>query len=174
MDLSALGNVAYVFPDHFDVDLIIGVQNVRENDLEKLVPLCMKGFDDDFLKNAKAGDIFIGGRNFGYGHAHPQSMGTIRKVGINVVLAESFAPGFYRGELINGMYLLKVPGITEKAKKSDLLKVDFHEGIVTNITQGTTIQGVKPSPIVIELVQNKGNIGLIKRRIEELNERAVE
>lgn len=162
------GNVAWVFPDHFDVDLIIGVQNVRGNDIDSLVPVCMNAYEENFAASVTPGDIFVGGRNFAYGHAHPQSMMTVRRTGINVILAESFAPAFYRGELNNGMALLQVPGITKKASRHDRLRVEFVKGLVHNVTTGETIQGVAPSPIAVELVEGGGYRSFILKRLEEM------
>jgi len=119
------GSVAWVFPDHYDVDLIIGIQNIREKDIDKIVPFCMSMYEPDFLDKVNPGDIFVAGRNFGYGHAHPQAMATVRKVGVNVVLAESFAPGFFRAEIGIGMALLTVLGITGAVCRFDWLFVLF-------------------------------------------------
>jgi len=168
MNFNYEGSVAYIYPDHFDVDMLIGIQNVKESDYSKLIPICMKDYDPDFAEKIKPGDILVGGRNFGYGHAHPQSIGTIRKMGINIVLAESFAPGFFRGELGNGMVLLQVPGITENVDRFDRLEVEYDKGLVRNVTKGTSLQGVVPSPIALELLQAGGSIGLIKKELKSL------
>jgi 3-isopropylmalate/(R)-2-methylmalate dehydratase small subunit len=161
------GSAIWIFPDHFDVDLIIGVQNVRENDIDKLVPICMNTFEQDFVSKVKPGDIFVGGRNFGYGHAHPQAMAAVRKTGINIVLAESFAPGFFRGELGNGMMLLQVPGIANGAKRFDRLRVEFNTGLVHNLTQKTTINGIPPSPMAVRLASNKGYLGFLQEELKK-------
>jgi 3-isopropylmalate/(R)-2-methylmalate dehydratase small subunit len=43
------GKVAWVFPQpHFDVDLIIGLNNISIKDIETLKNLCMKEYDPDF------------------------------------------------------------------------------------------------------------------------------
>ncbi|MDR1587532.1 MAG: hypothetical protein LBS57_08765 [Treponema sp.] len=162
------GSAAWIFPDHFDVDLIIGIQNVRENDIGKLVPVCMSAYEPGFSDKVKPGDIFIGGRNFGYGHAHPQAMAAVRKLGINIVLAESFAPCFFRGEIGNGMMLLQAPGIARAVKRFDRLSVEFNSGIVRNLTQGATIKGVPPSPMAVRLVSNKGYLGFLREELKKI------
>jgi len=150
------GTVVWVFPDHFDVDLIIGIQNVRENDIDKIVPFCMSAYEPDWNAKVKPGDIIVAGRNFGYGHAHPQAMATMRKTGVNVVLAESFAPGFFRAEIGNGMVLLTVPGITGFTRRFDRLSVDFDSGMIRNLSQDATITGLAPGPMARSLVKGKG------------------
>jgi 3-isopropylmalate/(R)-2-methylmalate dehydratase small subunit len=165
MDLMQNGRVAWIFSDHFDVDLIIGMQNVRENDISKLIPICMSAFTEGFSEKTEPGDILVAGRNFGYGHAHRQCMETIRRIGINTILAESFAPGFFRGEVSNGMMLLKVPHITSKVSIHDELSINFAAGIVKNITANEVIFGEKPAEVIIRLVETGGNSGFLKQKL---------
>ena len=165
MNMVLEGNVAWVFPDHFDVDFIIGMKNTRENDISKLIPIAMGEFEDGFADSVNPGDIFVGGRNFGYGHAHRQCMETIRQIGINTVIAESFAPGFFRGEAGNGMALLSAPEITQKASRGDRLRVDFENGIVENLTTKETIIAKKPSGIILDLYKSGGNVGFLKKQL---------
>ncbi|MGH0054414.1 MAG: hypothetical protein ACQ5SW_13570 [Sphaerochaetaceae bacterium] len=168
MTLKYEGSVAWIFQDHFDVDQIIGLQNTRVKDVNVLIKLCMSAYEPDFAKNVKPGDIFVGGRNFGYGHAHPPAMTSVRAVGINIVLAESFAPGFYRGESSNGMVLLQVPGISKAVNRHDRLRVDFKNGIVENLTQKSKLTAIRPSKMVIDLVANGGSKGFLLKELEKL------
>ena len=161
------GNAAWVFQDHFDVDLIIGMQNTRERDISKLVPIAMNMYEEGFAGKVSKGDLLVAGRNFGYGHAHPQCMETIRQIGINTVVAESFAPGFYRGEVSNGMALLAVPGISKKVSRGDRLRVDYETGVVQNLTTGETIQGNRPGDVILDLYRNGGSIGFLKEKLAD-------
>ena len=165
MDMIYEGNVAWVFPDHFDVDMIIGMQNTRESDISKLVPIAMSIYEEGFADKVTKGDFLVAGRNFGYGHAHRQCMETIRQIGINTIIAESFAPGFFRAEVGNGMALLSVPGITKKASRGDNLRVDFCAGVVENLSTEETIEGNKPGEVVVDLVRLGGNSGFLKEKL---------
>ena len=167
MSLIFEGNVAWVFPDHFDVDLIIGMQNTRERDISKLVPIAMSMYEEGFAGKVKEGDLLVAGRNFGYGHAHPQCMETIRQIGVNTIVAESFAPGFYRSEVGNGMAFLVVPGISKKASRGDRLRVDYETGLVSNLTTGETIQGNRPGDVILDLYRNGGSNGFLKEKLKD-------
>ena len=98
------GRVAYVFAgENFDVDEIIGIQNLAAtSDPVKLLPLMMKQFDPDFTQKVKAGDLIVGGVNFGYGHPHYPAMETMRKLGIAGVVAESCGPPIWSSEVAAG------------------------------------------------------------------------
>ena len=82
MSLVYEGKVAWIFPDNFDVDLIVGVQHIKETNPEKFLPLTMKEYEPNFLEQVAKGDILVAGKNFGYGHPHFQGMAAMRKIGL--------------------------------------------------------------------------------------------
>lgn len=167
MSLTYEGNVAWVFPDNFDVDLIVGVHQIKETNVEKLMEFCMKEYDENFVDKVKLGDMLVAGKNFGYGHPHFQGMAVMRKLGISAILAESFSPGFFRSEIVTGVAFLTVPKITQKVKRGDKLVVSFEEGKVMNVSTGESISGVKPSEIVTELVKKKSLMKFIAAELEK-------
>ena len=168
MDLKFRGSVAWVFPDHFDVDLMIGIQNVRESDVRKLADIFMTAYEMDFVSKINTGDMLVGGRNFGYGHAHPQVMATLRYLGIHIIIAESFAPGFFRGETNNGMVLMRVPGIRSITNRFDDLRVDYIQAEVVNFSQNWKTTGIKPSDMSIRLLQSGGYKGFLNEELAKL------
>lgn len=129
--MTVTGRTAWVFPDHFDVDYIIGVPNISLQDPEEITRCLMRDYDPGFLERIAPGDLLVAGKNFGYGHAHPQPMLGMRHVGIRCVVAESYAFPFYRSELASGMKLFTCPGIAGVAEQGDLLTVDTEAGRVT-------------------------------------------
>ena len=135
------GRVAYVFAgENFDVDEIIGIQNLAAtSDPVKLLPLMMKQFDPDFTQKVKAGDLIVGGVNFGYGHPHYPAMETMRKLGIAGVVAESFAPTFWNIEIAAGFPLVTCPGIVGAVERWDELEVDWAAKSLVNRTRNRTL-----------------------------------
>lgn len=120
------GRVAWIFNQpNFDIDLIVGVENISVTDIEKLKNVCMKDYDEKFKENVKTGDVIVGGENFGYGHPHYPSFRALRALGIKAVFAESFSPGFYRGETTNGFPLIECPGILEVVDRWDDIEFDW-------------------------------------------------
>ena len=133
------GRAAWIFPDNFDFDFIVGVKNISTLDLEILKQDVMKDFEPDFAQKIRPGDILIGGRNFGYGHHHPQSMRGLRALGINTVIAESMFHPLYRGELASGSHFFTCPGITKEVSRWDELYLNTDDSILINQTTGRTL-----------------------------------
>ena len=109
----------------YDIDLIIGIKNIKLSDLEELAAVTMTHYDPNFRQSVKAGDLLVAGHNFGYGHPHYPAMKAMRYLGITGVIAESFSPGFFRGEISMGFPLVTCPGIRSAVSRGDELQVDW-------------------------------------------------
>ena len=156
------GRVAWIFGDDFDIDLVIGVTNIKYYDPETLRSVCMKAYDENFVDEVRPGDVVVGGRNFGYGHPHYPAMISLRNLGIVAVVAESYAPGFWRGELYQGMPLVTVPGIAEAVQRWDDVEVEWKTATVRIPRTGRTLVGTAPSPHAIEVVEAGGGLNLLR------------
>jgi len=155
------GRVAWIFEADFDVDLIIGVENIKYYDADVLAKVCMRAYDPHFVEQVRPGDVVVGGRNFGYGHPHYPAMIAMRNAGIVAVLAESFAPGFWRGELYQGMPLVTVPGISAAVQRWDEVEVDWRAATV-RLPSGDVLRGEPPSPHAIDVIAAGGGFNLLR------------
>lgn len=134
------GRVAWVFEeDDYDIDLIVGVRNIKITDLQELAGLVLADQAPGFAATVQRGDLLVGGRNFGYGHPHYPAMRAMRHLGIAGVVAESFSPGFFRGEISMGFPLVTCPGILGAARRGDLIEVDWSAQQVHLPTQGRAL-----------------------------------
>ena len=120
------GRVAYLFgDDDFDVDQIVGVKNIKQQDVEKLCDVAMARFDPNFRQTVRPGDVLVGGQNFGYGHPHYPAMRAMRHMGIAAVIAESFFPPYWNGEISMGFPQIVCPGITSAVERWDDIAIDW-------------------------------------------------
>jgi 3-isopropylmalate/(R)-2-methylmalate dehydratase small subunit len=154
------GRVAWVFGDDFDVDLIVGVENIKYYDPDTLRAVCMRSFDPEFVDRVEPGDVVVGGRNFGYGHPHYPPLVALRNLGISAVLAESFSPGFWRGETYNGMPLVAVPGIAAAVRRFDPVEVEWRRAVVS-LPGGGELVGNPPSERTIKVLEAGGSLPLL-------------
>jgi len=130
------GRVAFIFEERdFDVDQIIGVKNIKIQDVDELAALAMQSYDPEFQSRVRKGDVVVGADNFGYGHPHYPPMRAMRHLGIAGVIAESFSPGYWRGEISMGFPQVSCPGILGFVERWDELEVDWTAGVVRNLTR---------------------------------------
>lgn len=63
----------------------------------------------------------------------------MRHLGIAGVIAESFSPGFWRGEISMGFPLVPTPGILKIVQRWDEVEVDWAGGKVVNHTRDISL-----------------------------------
>lgn len=130
------GRAAFIFDeDNFDVDQIIGIQNMHLRQPEQLLEVMMREFDPSFVRNVRPGDLIVGGANFGYGHPHYPAMQMMRYVGVSGVIAESFAPTFWSMEIAGGFPTIACPGILANVGRWDEIEVFWGAGVLLNQTR---------------------------------------
>jgi len=123
---------AWVWPDDVNTDIIIPFRfKARTNDPVEMAKYAMYGFDPEFYKKVKPGDLFVAGRNFGGGSSREQAPVAIKYSGVAAVVAESFARIFYRNSFAIGLPALEVPGITKLVKQFDEISVNLQDWTVT-------------------------------------------
>ena len=166
MALSNLqGRVAWIFERaDFDIDEIVGVKNIKIQDVEKLAAMAMREFEPEFHARVQPGDLLVGNHNFGYGHPHYPPMIAMRHLGIAGVIAESFAPGYWRGEVAMGFPQVCCPGILDAVDRWDRVEVDWTAGIVRNLTRGSSLPFEPLAEADRQMLEAGGLIGYLHAR----------
>jgi 3-isopropylmalate/(R)-2-methylmalate dehydratase small subunit len=134
------GRVAFIFTEtDFDVDQIIGVKNIKLQDVGELAKVAMQSYDPGFANEVKPGDLLVGAENFGYGHPHYPPMRAMRHLGIAGIIAESFSPGYWRGEISMGFPQVSCPGIVGFVRRWDEIEIDWNASVVRNHRSGAAL-----------------------------------
>ncbi|SFE60111.1 3-isopropylmalate/(R)-2-methylmalate dehydratase small subunit [Sulfitobacter brevis] len=164
------GRVAFIFDEvDFDVDQIVGVENIKLKDPAELAAVAMSAYDPEFAKAVRTGDILIGADNFGYGHPHYPPMIAMRHLGIAGVVAESFSPGYWRGEIAMGFPQAACPGVRQHVSRWDEVEVDWTALEFRNLTTGIVL----PIETLAEgdrlMLAEGGLIGYLHAREKEIS-----
>ena len=167
MSLTNLkGRIAFIFTEKdFDVDQIIGVKNIKLQDAKELAQVAMQSYDPDFASKVKPGDLLVGAQNFGYGHPHYPPMRGLRELGIKGVIAESFSPGYWRGEISMGFPQIPCPGILEGVSRWDDVEVDWEASLVRNLTRKTEMPFEPLSRADMMMLEHGGLVPYLKADI---------
>ncbi len=159
------GRVAFIFEEvDFDVDQIVGVKNIKIQDAEELASVAMESYEPNFRSQIRAGDLLVGNTNFGYGHPHYPPMIAMRHIGIAGVIAESFSPGYWRGEIAMGFPQISCPGIVKMVDRWDELEVDWSTCEVRNLTKKTEIAFEPMSESDMQMLEAGGLVGYLHAR----------
>lgn len=161
--MKAQGRV-HKYGDNVDTDVIIPARYLNTADHSELASHCMEDIDIGFAKRVNAGDIMVGGANFGCGSSREHAPIAIKKSGISVVIAKTFARIFYRNAINIGLAILECEQASERIESGDDVEVDFDTGIITNHTKNETYTA-QPFPGFIQnIIKSGGLLNSIKNR----------
>ena len=155
------------FGDNIDTDAIIPARYLNTSDPVQLAAHCMEDADPDFVKKMKAGDIILGGENFGCGSSREHAPIAIKGAGCSCVIAASFARIFYRNAINVGLPIFECPEAAASIETGDEVAVDPVAGTIENRTKGVTFRVAPFAPFLRDLISAGGLIPYARRRIEE-------
>mgnify|MGYP000645240496 CR=1 FL=1 len=118
--------------DHVATDAIIPARYLVTSDPKVLGEKCMSGLDPEWVKQVEKGDILVAGRNFGCGSSREQAPEVIKALGIQCVIAKSFARIFFRNSINNGLLLIEQPTLYDDIKEGDTISVVMNEHVDYN------------------------------------------
>lgn len=159
--MNANGTV-FKYGDNVDTDVIIPARYLNSSDPKELATHCMEDIDTSFVKRVKAGDIIVGGKNFGCGSSREHAPLAIKTSGISCVIAATFARIFYRNSINIGLPIIECPEASEKIKDGDEVEVDFGTGKIFDKTTGESFQGAAFPPFLQNIISNGGLLRAIQ------------
>lgn len=145
------------YGDNIDTDVIIPARYLNSFDPKELAAHCMEDIDTGFADNVKAGDIMVGGKNFGCGSSREHAPVAIKAAGITAVIASSFARIFYRNSINIGLPLLEIGDDVDKIHAGDRLRVDVSTGVIENLSTGDTYHA-HPLPGFVQEIADAGGL----------------
>lgn len=129
--MKAHGKV-FKYGDNVDTDVIIPARYLNSSDPAELATHCMEDIDKEFVNKVHKGDIIVAEKNFGCGSSREQAPEIIKALGIQCVIAKSFARIFFRNSINNGLLLIEQPTLYDDIKEGDTVSVVMNEHIDYN------------------------------------------
>lgn len=154
--MKAQGTV-HKYGNNIDTDVIIPARYLNTANHKELAAHCMEDIDKEFVNKVKAGDIMVGGANFGCGSSREHAPIAIKESGISCVIAKTFARIFYRNAINIGLPILECPDASEGIEAGDEVVIDFDLGIIENKTKGESYKA-QPFPEFIKEIIRKGGL----------------
>lgn len=142
--------------DNINTDYIIsGRYKFRIKDMKELAKYVFNDLEPDFYKKIKKGDFLIAGENFGCGSSREQAPRALKALGLEAVIAKSFARIFYRNAFNVGLLLLECN--TNYIDDGDRLEFEGEKNAIKNLNKGLKIE-VKPLPPLVQKIINEGGV----------------
>jgi homoaconitate hydratase len=139
------GRLIFVPQDNLNTDGIYGKDYTYREDMtrELMAKVIFENYDPEFSAKTKAGDVVVGGFNFGTGSSREQAVTALQAKGLPLVIAGSFSQTYLRNAFNNGFLCVECPEFVTRLKKifaetqdktvipQDEVAIDFRTGTIT-------------------------------------------
>ena len=117
----------------------------------------------EFPTKVQRGDVIIAGKNFGSGSSREEAPVVLKRLGISIIIARSFARLFFRNAINVGLPVLECKdyvGIVD----GDTVEADLESGTVENLTRADMFTAAKMPPFLLDILKAGGALEAYRRR----------
>ena len=152
-----------IFRFHTDVDTdqIIASQYLLFPTIEEMKEHTFESLDPDFASKVKPGDFVVAAENFGCGSSREQAPSVLKALGVNAVIAKSFARIFYRNAINIGLPVIVCKELYDHVTDGEEMELSLTEGIVR--TNGQEFVCTKRPPYMQGILDQGGLIASLNR-----------
>ncbi|HEX6881534.1 MAG TPA: homoaconitase [Terriglobales bacterium] len=113
------GRLIFVPQDNLNTDGIYGKDYTYREDMtpELMAKVVFENYDPQFSSRTQAGDVVVGGFNFGTGSSREQAVTALQAKGLPLVIAGSFSQTYLRNAFNNGFLCIEAPEFVKFLKK---------------------------------------------------------
>jgi 3-isopropylmalate/(R)-2-methylmalate dehydratase small subunit len=158
-----LQGAAWCFGEDVNTDVILPGKYLKFTS-EEGAAYVMEGLDPTFASRVTAGDVIVGGANFGCGSSRESAPGAIKFAGVSAVVAVSFARIFYRNAINLGLPVLSCPE-ARRIEAGQQLRIDVEAGKVEILDTGEVLAADALSGHILDLVRAGGLLPYLERKL---------
>jgi homoaconitate hydratase len=140
------GRLVFATQDNINTDGIYAAEHTYREDVPpaRMAEVAMQNYDPTFKDRVHAGDILVGGSNFGTGSSREQAVTALQHKGLAMVVAASFSQTYLRNAFNNGFLCVACPSLVAALREElagkpveptwipgEELTVEFENGLCT-------------------------------------------
>ena len=178
---SVRGRLVFLPQDNLNTDGIYGKDYTYREDMtpEMMARVVMENYDPEFASRTAAGDVVVGGLNFGTGSSREQAVTALKCKGIPLVIAGSFSQTYLRNAFNNGFLCIETPTLIGRLRakfaeavgrkektiiSGDAIEVDFAASTIRSAGEEFAFPALSSVPQ--SLVIAGGIENLVSRKLE--------
>ena len=153
------------YGDDINTDVIFaGKYTYTIKDRAEMAKVALEDLDPEFTKNAQAGDIIVGGKNWGCGSSREQAVTCLKERGIGAIIAKGFARIYYRNCLNEGLPIIVSAEAVDAINAGETVEIDFDSGEIK--TANGKVFKFPPYPEFVRgLIEDGGLIPHVKKSL---------
>jgi homoaconitate hydratase len=123
------GRVVFMPQDNVNTDAIYDKDYTYRDDMTPamMARVVMENYDPQFALRTRAGDVVVGGFNFGTGSSREQAVTCLKAKGVPMVIAGSFSQTYLRNAYNNGFLCIEVPGLVKRLREQFASEIEGKE-----------------------------------------------
>jgi 3-isopropylmalate/(R)-2-methylmalate dehydratase small subunit len=158
---------AWLLPADVDTDQLAPGATMKHG-IEVTARHCLQAVRPEFAREVRRGDVVVAGANFGIGSSREQAASVLLHLGVQAVIAPSFAGLYFRNAFNVGLLLLTCPD-AQRIEDGELIAVDARAARVHR-RDGSAL-ACDPIPgFLLDLVDAGGLLPQLKRRLTTAKE----
>ncbi|MBN1163111.1 MAG: 3-isopropylmalate dehydratase, partial [Candidatus Krumholzibacteriota bacterium] len=154
------------YGDDINTDMLFpGKYTYSCSTAEEIKPHLLEDLDAAFATQVQAGDILLAGKNFGCGSSREQPVVGLKAVGIQGIVAHSFARIFYRSAINQGLLLIECPAAVETYSSGDQVDLEVEKGEIR--VAGKSFSFPKLPPEILEIRESGGLLAYTRKKLKK-------
>ena len=131
MNTTSITGKVWKYGDNVNTDVLFpGKYTYTLTDKKEIAKHALEDLDPTFAANVKAGDIIVGGRNWGCGSSREQAASCLLYNGVGAVIAASFNRIFYRNAVNFGLLALTCPAAVAAIQPGETITIDLERSTI--------------------------------------------
>ncbi len=155
-----------IFRFHSDVDTdqIIASQYLLYPTIEEMKVHTFESLDRDFAAKVQPGDFVVADENFGCGSSREQAPSVLKALGVQAVIAKSFARIFYRNAINIGLPVIVCKDLYDAVETGDEMELSMTDGVAR--VNGQEFECTKLPPYMQGILDQGGLIASLNREVD--------
>ena len=152
------------YGDDVNTDVIFpGKYTYTVTDPKEQAKHALEDLDPNFASQAQAGDIIVGGKNWGNGSSREQAATCLKYCGVTAIIAKSFARIHFRNLVNNGVVPIVCAPAVDAIQKDETIEIDLDAHTIRCATSSFDFPPL--SPTLFTIVETGGLIQMLRRKL---------
>lgn len=148
--------------DDIDTDVIYPGKYLPIIEAPEMAKHALEGYDPEFPRKIRQGDIIVAGKNFGCGSSREQAATCLKFAGIAAVIAKSYSRIFFRNAINQGLPLI-TSDLVDDIKEGSEITIDFQRGVIEYGGGRKTFPALPES--VMDILREGGLIPAVRKQL---------
>ena len=151
----------WVLGDDIDTDIIIPTEYLALKTIDDMKQYGFSPLRPELAGQIKPGDIIVAGKNFGCGSSREQAPSVLKALGVQAVVAKSFARIFYRNAINIGLPVIVCKDLPDAVNTGDEMDLSLTEGVAK--ANGNTYSCTKLPAYMQQILSQGGLIASLNK-----------